>query len=133
MAVDIKQLRVGSHVLLTCENKRVRIDGITNRKIGYHRRADRTDHLAYARMNEIEPMPITPELLVELGFEKVEEFVNAYRFIKADIDVQFVIYGERIAVKVKQNDNHYPAILVRYLHEIENFIYLTLGKELIEE
>lgn len=139
MAVDVKQLRIGSHVLLTCENKRVRIEGITKRKIGYHRRIDRTDHLAYARLNEIEPIPITPELLGELWFEKEDGDTFAKRektesdniLSRTYIGVT-MICGMHFRVEACDAVTVCGNLIVSYLHELENFIYLTLGKELIE-
>ena len=68
MAVDIKTLHIGSHVLVG--GKRVRVCGITKCKIGYHHPDDRPNaNLGYARIHEVEPIPITPDLLKELGFE----------------------------------------------------------------
>lgn len=68
MAIDIKSLHIGSHGLV--DGKRVCVCGITKRKIGYHHPGGRKDaHLCYARLNEIEPIPITPDLLKELGFK----------------------------------------------------------------
>lgn len=62
MAVDVKQLRIGSHVLVN--NKRERVRGL-----------DEDNGLIirfpaeYVLASEVEPIPITPELLKELGFE----------------------------------------------------------------
>lgn len=133
MAVDIKQLRIGSHVLLSRENKRVRIGGITKRKIGYHRRADKTDHLAYARLNEIEPIAITPELLVELGFEKTPD-VNIWRKqYSQSILILRRHNHERWSCSVWQDGGCRAVMNFCRLHQFEYIIYLTLGMELIEE
>lgn len=71
MAVDIKELRIGSHILVGCQ--RVRVCGITQRKIGYHATGKPGEHLRYARLNDVEPIPVTPALLKELGFEWRED------------------------------------------------------------
>lgn len=131
MAVDIKQLRIGAHVLLSRENKRVRVEGITKRKIGYHMRADKTDHLAYARLNEIEPIPITSELLVELGFNCTCMDEDGEEAIKDRICLRQFRGMDCWSLLIDIDDP--IGFLVRYLHEVENFTYLTLGKELIEE
>ena len=66
MTINIKTLHIGSHV--EYDGKPVRICGITNRKIGYHESGKPCERLRYARLNEIEPIPITPELLEKIGF-----------------------------------------------------------------
>lgn len=61
--IDIKTLRIGSHVL--AEGKRERVRGM-----------DEDNGLIvrfpaeYVMANEVEPIPITPELLKELGFKQ---------------------------------------------------------------
>ncbi len=62
MAVDIKSLRIGSHILV--DGKRERVRGL-----------DEDNGLIvrfpaeYVLASEVEPIAITPELLKELGFE----------------------------------------------------------------
>lgn len=135
MAVDIKQLRIGAHVLLSRENKRVRIESITKRKIGYHRRADKTDHLAYARLNEIEPIPTTTELLAELGFKKREGGLIWSRIFDKNCYVSFSPFEDNCwSLSITPKDYRKRiTVFVNNLHEAENIIWLTLHKELIEE
>lgn len=67
--IDIRQLKCGSHVLV--DGQRVKVCGVTRRKVGYHHSDDRPNaNLRYARVNETEPIAITPELLTELGFKQ---------------------------------------------------------------
>lgn len=67
MAVDVKQLRIGSHVMWN--GKRRKVDAITEDSIAF-RIAD-TEQKMYdsATIESVEPIAITPELLKELGFE----------------------------------------------------------------
>ena len=72
MSVDIKSLRIGSHILV--DGKRVRVMAIDalNRMIGIN--AYQTDdngvkHPFGYEIEEVEAIPIIPELLKELGFE----------------------------------------------------------------
>lgn len=123
MAIDIKSLHIGSHGLV--DGKRVCVCGITKRKIGYHHPGGRKDaHLCYARLNEIEPIPITPELLAELGFQYRD---NTYweRWFLGSFDI------ER-----KEGSSYFDynsEIRLEYLHELENLYYMLYGVELIKE
>ena len=72
MAIDIKSLRIGSHILV--DGKRVRVMAIDalNRMIGIN--AYQTDdngvkHPFGYEIEEVEATPIIPELLKELGFK----------------------------------------------------------------
>ncbi len=72
MTANIKTLTIGSHV--SVDGKPVRVCGITKRKIGYHHPDERQNaHLHYARIHEVEPVPLTPDLLKELRFEWHED------------------------------------------------------------
>lgn len=67
MSVDIKSLRIGSHVMWN--GKRRKVDAITEEGMAF-RIAD-TERKMYdsATIESVEPIAITPELLKELGFE----------------------------------------------------------------
>lgn len=66
MAIDIKQLHFGSHVLV--KGNRVRVRALPSHKIGYLANKP-CEPLRFARAGNVEPIPITPDLLKELGFE----------------------------------------------------------------
>lgn len=58
--IDIRQLKCGSRVLV--DGQRVKVCGVTRRKVGYHHSDDRPNaNLRYARVNEAEPIAITPD------------------------------------------------------------------------
>ena len=60
-----QELRIGN---LVCYNGEVvKVEQITKNKIGYHRHKGET-RMNYARLFEIEPIPITEELLLKIGF-----------------------------------------------------------------
>lgn len=62
MAVDIKTLRIGSHILVNGKRERVRgLDEDNGLIIRFP--------AEYVLASEVEPIAITPELLKELGFE----------------------------------------------------------------
>ena len=123
MTVNIKTLHIGSHV--SVDGKRVRVCGITQRKIGYHHPDERPDaHLRYARIHEVEPISITAELLAELGFQYRD---NTYweRWFLGGFDI------ER-----KEGSSYFDynsEIRLEYLHELEDLYYLIYGQELIKD
>ena len=61
-----QELRVGN--LVNYNGEVVRVEQITKKKIGYHRHKGET-RMNYARLFEVEPIPITEELLKKNGFE----------------------------------------------------------------
>ncbi len=62
MEICIKELSIGN---LVCYNGEVvKVEQITKRKIGYHTKPNET-RMNYARLCEIEPIPITEELLTK--------------------------------------------------------------------
>lgn len=132
MAIDIKQLHIGSHVIVNGE--RVRVCGITRRKIGYHATGKPGEHLRYARLNEVEPIPITPDLLEELGFE-ITSCTRRITYTKGseyeDLWIEFKNIEDRWDVFVRK-DNLDSITVCRHLHEAEAFLRLH-GVELIKD
>lgn len=117
MAVDIKQLRIGSHV--EYEGKRVRIKGLTPGCL-FDCTIETTDKFGLPTLyvledgiKDLRPIPITPELLKELGFEKVETFGLIDTWLKDDMSFGFT--GKGIDFHFK----HDGAMPVKYLHQAE--------------
>lgn len=148
MAVDVKTLRVGSHILVNGKRERVRgLDEDNGLIIRFP--------AEYAMANEVEPIPITPDLLKELGFE---ERRMEYRYGKPDVwyidsesaqlekGNKLVVpticvsslgkagYPDWWVIKVITGDKPMRSdnCTVRYLHEAEAFLGLH-NIELIEE
>lgn len=125
MAVDIKTLRVGSHILVNGKRERVRgLDEDNGLIIRFP--------AEYVMANEVEPIPITAELLVELGFKKEDGFMRLW----SKDDNGHFSYIEFSAIRDKWR--LYPSgtdgsqTVVRYLHEAEAFLSLH-NIELIKE
>lgn len=117
--IDVKKLSIGSHVCV--DGKRVRICGITKRKVGYHSTGKPCEHLRYARLSEIEPIPITLELLTELGFEYQD---NTY-WESWHYDI--------FTIEREEHSSYFDCdgyMRLKYLHEIENLYYMSYGEEL---
>ena len=139
MAVDIKSLRIGSHVLWN--GKRRRVDAITEDSIAF-RIAD-TEQKMYdsATIESVEPIAITPELLKELGFEyheydngnlwewRFDDLYKAYGYLEFDDDDTLTWRGHLWHMDEIETD----FCRVRYLHELENLFYVFYEKELIPD
>lgn len=138
MSVDIKSLRIGSHILV--DGKRVRVMAIDalNRMIGIN--AYQTDdngvkHPFGYEIEEVEAIPVIPELLKELGFEFrksaggswcISDKKGGYFYATVCSDSTCVV-------------THYPdfgfqsRVVCTYLHELEAFAYLISQTELISD
>lgn len=120
MAVDVKQLRIGSHILVNGKRERVRgLDEDNGLIIRFP--------AEYVMANEVEPIPITSDLLKELGFNK--GMSSAIGFDSWYCNMM------RIDNNVMQAHPWwtYNQVKLRYLHELENIFYMFYGKELIKD
>lgn len=72
MAVNVKQLRIGSHILVN--GKRERVRGLDEDNVLIIRFP-----AEYVMVNEVEPIPITPALLEELRFINTTSAQRAQR------------------------------------------------------
>lgn len=129
------ELRVGN--LVNYNGKVVKVEQITKRKIGYHTKPNET-RMNYARLCEVEPIPITDELLLKNGFELTDKpivktdlrlqphfvYRKSIEDTNIDIDpVQLFIFQRGIGNMVNICD-------VRHLHQLQNAYYLAANKEL---
>ena len=115
--MEVKELRIGNKIWRPCcydEVLEIRENGI----IGL----DSLRGLIPYR--EIEPIPITDELLLKIGFEQC-----GYIFKALFIEMYEVTNGWHLHV---DNDKFETAIAltIKYLHQLQNALYLVTGKEL---
>lgn len=133
MAVDIKTLRIGSHILVNGKRERVRgLDDDNGLIIRFP--------AEYVNANEVEPIPITPEILKEIGF-KYHEYDNGklwewdlpngykdYGYLEFDEETTTIWRGRLWSMKEIEVE-----FKVEYLHDLENIFYMFYGVELIKE
>ena len=133
MAVDVKQLRIGSHILVNGKRERVRgLDEDNGLIVCFP--------AEYVMASEVEPIWITPEFLTEIGF-KYHEYDNgklwewdfsdgykAYGFLEFDEDTTTIWRGRAWNMKEVEIEFY-----VEHLHELENLFYFVYGVELIKE
>lgn len=154
--IDIQSLHIGSHVLLV-DNEIV--PGITYLEKGVRYKVTGIDsfnnlislgdkyeerygikHALSFNPDNLAPIPITEELLAEISAGKHEKsnkvgdyFVCVWTI--GEYQIEFRIIGERNIVVIR--DYAEPQTLIaesmniRYLHELEAFIYLTTKQRLI--
>lgn len=127
MAVDIKTLRIGSHILVNGKRERVRgLDEDNGLIVRFP--------AEYVMASGVEPIAITPELLAELGFEvNRRAFLYEYEKRWGGTDgffennyLSFSQITDNIwRVHLYTNGTFYNGqTVVRYLHEAESFLAL---------
>lgn len=126
--VDIKTLRIGSHILVNGKRERVRgLDEDNGLIVRFP--------AEYVLASEVEPIAITPELLKELGFKFrkstggswcISDKKGGYFYATVCSDSTCIV-------------THYPdfgfqsRVVCTYLHEFEAFAYLISQTELIPD
>lgn len=127
MAVDVKSLRIGSHISINGE--RVEVESLQGGDmVGYIT----PDNDWFATESwRFEPINITPALLDELGFEEdktdIAKRVGGYYIYFHQINN----LRWRVSLE-EENCTNYGNCIVRYLHEAESFLALH-NIELMEE
>ena len=137
--IDPKELRIGAHVLYN--GKRMAVmscvsDAADRAYISLFEPTSQTHYPAIGS-GDIEPIALTPELLTELGFELTTNYGGVLEYEKGVIQIQF--WGDRIGFHIivggeQEITKRGMAIRsIRYLHELEAFLYLATKTELIKE
>lgn len=124
MAVDIKSLRIGSHIAINGKRERVRgLDEDNGLIIRFP--------AEYVLASEVEPIAITPEPLKELGFE--DDKTDIVKRVGGYFIFFHQINNLRWRVSLEEeNCTNYGNTLCCYLHEAEAFLALH-GVELIPD
>ena len=118
------ELRIGN---LVCYNGEVaKVEQITKHKIGYHTKPNET-RMNYARLCEIEPIPITEEWLTKIGFVKRIYSDKIFAYGEGMLSTVYFIEGTMIDIRTEDND---ATILCKHLHQLQNAYHLVAGKEL---
>lgn len=118
------ELRIGNLVMYNGEV--VKVKHITKHKIGYHTIPDETI-MNYARLCEIEPIPITEELLLKIGF--IKRIYSDKIFAYGEGMLSTVYFIESTMIDIETEDNG-ATILCKHLHQLQNAYHLVTGKEL---
>ena len=114
------ELRIGNLVLY--EGKVVKVEQITKKKIGYHRYKGET-RMNYARLQEVEPVPITGQLLLNNGFTYDENGC----YYRDAFECSYDIYGNWY---MSGNGNEYAIAPLDGVHDLQNAYNLVTKQEL---
>lgn len=125
MAIDPKELRIGSHVEYMGERWEVAYIAPKN-KVLYYALFQKNRPLLEVFPLEVNPIPLTPELLTELGFEYRESTYFKHWF-KGGFDL------EREIDKDTKYFDYDDEIRLEYLHELENLYNMIYTDELIND
>ena len=129
--IDISTLTIGSHVLFNGE--RVRITVIDESGFIPFVKTD-VNHYSWLQPKELDPIPITDELLLELGFRC--KYSSFYKDLNSNLCLSYNSYKAFIVWEVRNGEfiNDLSSMEnLCYLHELEAFVYLTTKLKLIEK
>ncbi len=129
--IDVKELRIGSHIMH--KGKRFRIEIIYGELVGINVGNDEKTGKSVAGIptDEFDPIPLTAELLQEIGFERLLQSGSMSSWARDDIYISIV--GECVSARIVNDKNDLYISSIRYLHELEVFVYLTTKQGLIKE
>lgn len=122
------ELRIGNLVMYN--GKVVRVEQITKHKIGYHTKPYEMG-MNYARLCEIEPIPITEELLKKNGFE-IDQNITEYELLSC-YERRITAYEVKYGWHFHIDDEEYCTCFsntLKYIHDLQNAFYLVTGKDL---
>lgn len=132
MSVDVKSLRIGSHILVNGKRERVRgLDEDSGLIIRFP--------AEYVLASEAEPIPITPDLLKELGFKWRKDSSCWRKYHNYDgVRYDWGIYaydcdGGTWCISLYLPDFRIkPQLYANHLHELEGQLAYS-GVELIQD
>ena len=117
------KLCIDDYVVISSNGSYVKIDAITNRKIGYHRNgAKPSAHLAYARRDEVEPIELNLPFFESLGLFEITEYGDA--IYKSEDGSVFIGYSEaQGSVRIKFDYNEADMFFkCKYFHTLINVL-----------
>lgn len=139
--IDPKELHIGSHVMVGGVRARVTDiesnydwSGDTLLSVVAVIDGERRTRGAFSQNEGVEPIPITAELLTELGFEKAP--FKSYRRDLGEFEpfIRFYYIADgRWRMEVSDDARNYGNIVCKNLHQAEAFLYLTTKTELIKD
>jgi hypothetical protein len=93
-------------------NTPFQVQSLTKKKIGYHRTPTT---MSYARLSEVEPIPITEEFLLCNGFELKDEYQGYKQYYNFNDKVGIDFSDAQFYVVVNGNVR-----VLKYIHEIQH-------------
>lgn len=128
--IDPRDLRIGNY--LECGGDSLEVIGINDEVHGWvifcdpvTKQIKQEDRSRFVRF--INPIPITDEWLEKFGFELKEKCYE----IKHGVGIHSVYFGEYLQYRFSSLINASHLVhSIRYVHELQNLIYVLTGQEL---
>ena len=117
------KLCIDDYVINSHNGSYVKIDGITNRKVGYHGNGNKaTAHLMYARHEEIEPIELNLSFFESLGLFEITKGGDA--IYKSEDDSVHIRYSNMFGTVRIYFDNNDADMFFRceYFHTLINVL-----------
>ena len=117
------KLCIDDYVINSHNGSYVKIDGITNRKIGYHGNGNKaTTHLMYVRREEIEPIELSPSFLESLGLFEITK--NSDAIYKSEDGTVYIGYSNIFGtVRIYFDDSDFEVYFkCKYFHTLINVL-----------
>ena len=122
-------LQIGDYILAKPSMMLIKVAAVHHKKVGYHAV---TNKLNWVRMDLLEPIPLTPEILEKNGFER--HITAPCGYYHAPVDDMFDIlfhasedtYEDtwHTEVFIDHNDNEYVLFNLCYVHEFQHALRL---------
>ena len=117
------KLCIDDYVINSRNGSYIKIDSITNRKVGYHRNGDKSmTRLVYARREEIEPIELNTSFFESLGLFDITDY--GYAIYKSEDEFVFIIYNTiSDTVRIKFDDSKTDVFFrCKYFHTLMNVL-----------
>ena len=142
--IDVRELRIGNHILVNgVRAKVIDIDKIVLNwnespyRIFVEGISPETGELTQVGILEdsdgIQPIPVTKELLIEMGFEEDNDLHFDYVKRFENKLSLFITLHDDGCLRIEAWDDviHRGNMICQYLHEIQNFVFSTCKIELV--
>ena len=117
------KLCIDDYVIISSNGSYIKIDGITNRKTGYHRNGTKPSaHLAYARRDEVEPIELNTSFFESLGLFEITESGDA--IYKSEDGSVYIGYSNIFGtVRIYFDDSDFEVFFkCKYFHTLINVL-----------
>ena len=116
------KLCIDDYVINSRNGSYVKIDGITNRKIGYHgNKPQSMSRLVYARCGEIEPIELNLSFFESLGLFEITK--NGYAIYKSEDGHVYIRYNKFGTLRIRFDDSNADVYFkCKYFHTLINVL-----------
>lgn len=130
--IKANELRIGNYVIIKNYNSKYwnkigRIEGFTRN--AEYVSLDINQNSAFY-LKDIQPIPLTEEILIKCGFEKSNDLDEFYHLDLLN-EWTRIYFNPKYKVCTLSINQHDSRISIQYLHELQNLVFSLTQKELI--